>query len=244
MTVFLSARSLPKAISIEGASMKIMVLVVVLGFVLSTRSEAAEPARATRISVTRFNQQVDHITESCHGWEFNGQNQLKTELESELSNRGLDVLERENIRQIYNDEYELPNMKESSVPKRKQFLSAQYTITGGIVELGVCEESSGSGVQLGGIISLLGGPPADLNLRKHSGTSKAKLVARLISTQTGEVLKSFEAQSEISDGGYSVEGGVMGIGAGHHSKTVAPIERASNDAIRDLSMQIAQYVKN
>jgi curli biogenesis system outer membrane secretion channel CsgG len=224
--------------------MKTIISIVLLGSLLSTPSRAAEPTHTTRISVTRFNQQVDHITDNCRKWDFSEQNQLKTEMETELSNRGLDVLERTNIRKIYNDEYELPNMDQSSTPKRGKFLSAQYTVTGGVVEMGICEDSSGSGVQLGGIISLLGGPSSNLRVGKHSSTSKVKLVAQLVSTQTGEVIKSFEAHSEISDGGYSVQGGAMGIGAGHDSRTIAPIERASNDAIRDLSIQIAEYVKN
>jgi hypothetical protein len=59
----------------------------------------------------------------------------------------------------------------------------------------------------GGLVSPLGGPASDLSIGNHSSTSKVKLVAQLISTQTGEVLKSFEAHSEISDGGYSVQGG-------------------------------------
>jgi curli biogenesis system outer membrane secretion channel CsgG len=225
--------------------MKTIISIVFCGLIFSTTSNSVEPvALSKRISVTRFNQQVDHIPNYCHGWEFTEQNQLKTDLESELFKRGLNVLERESIRQIYSDEYELPNMDPSSTPKRGKFLSAQYTITGGIVELGICEESSGSGIQLGGIVSLLGGPASDLRVGKHSATSKVKLVARLVSTDTGQLLKSFEAQSEISDGGYSVEGGAMGIGASHKSKTELPIERASHRVIEDLSTQIAEYIKN
>jgi curli biogenesis system outer membrane secretion channel CsgG len=209
----------------------------------SVAKAASDVDSPKRISVTRFSQEVSHILEHCHGWEFTDQNQLQTELESELSSRGLKVLERRDIRKIYGDEYELPNLDRSSSPKRGKFLSAQYTVTGGITELGVCEESEGSGLQLGGIVSLLGGPAADLRVGKRSATSRVKLIAQLVSTETGEVLKSFEAHSEISDSGYSVAGGAMGIGARHEARERPPIERASNEAIHDLSVQIARYVE-
>jgi len=197
-----------------------------------------------RISVTRFSQQVDHVSNNCRGWEYTMQDQLRTVLERELSNQGLKVLERQSIRQIYNDEYELPNMNQKSKPKRGKFLSAQYTVTGGIVELGICEESSGTGIQLGGVISLLGGPSSDLHVGKHSSTSKVRLVAQLLLTETGEIIKSFEANAEISDSGFAVQGSTLGIGGEHNSENLVPIERASNNAIRDLATQISEYVNH
>jgi curli biogenesis system outer membrane secretion channel CsgG len=152
-------------------------------------------------------------------------------------------LKRKNIRDIYNDEYEMPNLNQKTKPKTGQFLSAQYTVTGGITELGICEESSGNSVQLGGIISLLGGPSADLGVSQNKNTSKVKVVAQVVSVETGEILRSFEASSESNDSSFGVSGGAMGIGAGHNSRTRPPIEQATNRAIQDLSRQIAEYLK-
>ena len=136
-----------------------------------------------------------------------------------------------------------PTSIKKTTPKKGKFLSAQYTITGGITELGVCEESSNSGIQLGGIVSILGGPSdTDLKVGGHKSVSKVKLLAQVVSVETGEIVRSFTAKSEISDSGYSVSGGAMGIGAEHGSRHTAPIEKASNEAIRDLASQISDYL--
>jgi curli biogenesis system outer membrane secretion channel CsgG len=194
------------------------------------------------VSVTRFKQEVEHIFDSCSGWSFTEQDQLRTELERELSKNGLKVLERKDIRTIYSDEFEMPNLNQKTVAKRGQFIAAKYTITGGISELGVCENSSKSGIQLGGIVSLLGGPSVDLGVKKKTATSKVKVVGQIVSVETGEIVKSFEAYSEIKDNAFGVEGGVYGIGASHESKSKPPIERATNQAIQELANKIAGYL--
>lgn len=214
---------------------------VFIGVLLTSFSaQASEPAR---VSVTRFEQEVQHILDHCDGWNFTDQYQLRTELERELAGQGLKVLERKNIRQIYADEYELPNLEKQTKPKRGKFLAAQYTITGGITELGICDESSRSALQLGGLVSLLGGPAGvDLGVKRHQISSKVKLVAQIVSVETGEVLRTFTAGSEVSDSGYGLEASVVGIGVGHKARSSAPIEKASNDAVRDLAGQIARYL--
>jgi curli biogenesis system outer membrane secretion channel CsgG len=98
-------------------------------------------------------------------------------------------------------------------------------------------------VQLGGISSLLGGPSVDLEVGAKKSTSKVKLVAQIVSVETGEILKSFSANSEIKDSGANVRGGTMGIGARGETQSKPPIERASNQAIQDLATQIAVYLK-
>lgn len=207
----------------------------------SALSGFAQPSTVP-VSVTRFQQEVNHIYDTCHGWDFTEQDQLRTELERELSKNGLKVLERKDIRTIYSSEFDLPNLNQKTVAKKNQFIAAKYTITGGISELGVCEESSKSGVQLGGIVSLLGGPSVDLGVKKRSATSKVKVIGQIVSVETGEIVKSFEAYSEIKDEGFGVEGSVYGIGASHEGKTRPPIERATNQAIQDLASKIAGYL--
>jgi curli biogenesis system outer membrane secretion channel CsgG len=194
------------------------------------------------VSVTRFQQEVGHIYEHCQSWHFTEQNQLRTELERQLSLNGLKVLERRDIRTIYENEYELQNLNQKTVNKRNQFITAKYTVTGGISELGICDTSSHSGVRLGGIVSLLGGPDVDLGVKKQSSVSKVKVVAQIVSVETGEVVKTFEALSEINDSSYKVEGGYHGLGGSHGSKTRPPIERATNEAIRELATKIAGYL--
>lgn len=200
---------------------------------------------STRITVTRFDQETGHLRLSdCRTWDYSQQDQLRTVLEGELSDQGLKVLERRSIRVLYEDEHQMENLNDSTKPRKKRFLSAQYAVVGSIVELGICEEGSDSGVQLGGVIGLLGGPGgADLEVGKKRWVSKVKLRAQLVSTETGEVVKSFTARAEIVENGSSWSAGVYGIGARNRSSSAPPIERATNDALKDLAGQIAQYVQ-
>lgn len=197
-----------------------------------------------RISVTEFNQKVDHIAYNCRSWEFTQQGQLRTLLESELTGKGMTIVEREKIREIYDNEFEMKNLDPSTVQKRNQFKAAEYTITGGITELGVCEDTDKSGIKLGGIISLLGGPDTDLSVKKRKSVSTVTLTAKLVSTRTGEVVRSFTENGKIEDNSYGVDGEIAGVGGSHENKKLPPIERASKEAIQKLAVQIAQYIQS
>lgn len=222
-----------------GIEMKKRALLGAISFCLSVNAVAGPKVP---VSVLRFNQEVAHIYDGCRSWGFTEQNQLRSELERQLALQGLQILERTGIRKIYADEYEMPNLNEKTVAKKKQFIAARYTITGGISELGICEESSHSGVQLGGLVSLLGGPSVDLGGKKGNSKSRVKVIAQVVSVETGEIVDTFEAYSEISDDSYGVNAGVMGIGVEHHESTRPPIEKATNQAIHDLAAQIAKGV--
>ena len=69
--------------------MKKSVLVITIAFNAFILSAANVQAGPARVSVTRFNQEVNHILDDCRGFVFDEQNQLQTELEHALSERGL-----------------------------------------------------------------------------------------------------------------------------------------------------------
>ncbi|OFZ52919.1 MAG: hypothetical protein A2428_07305 [Bdellovibrionales bacterium RIFOXYC1_FULL_54_43] len=217
--------------------MKISIL-----FLVWVLSASASAFAAPRVSVLRFNQEVDHVLENCRGWIFSNQNQLHTVLESELTKRGLKVLERRGIRQVYSDEFMMENLSQASRPQKHKFLSAQYVVTGGITELGICVEGSDTGVQLGGLVGLLGGPAVDLEIGKKKAVSTVKLVANLVSTETGEVIRTFSAQANVIESEASVSAGVEGIEARHATQSIPPIEQAANKAIVEIASQIAKYL--
>jgi curli biogenesis system outer membrane secretion channel CsgG len=206
-------------------------------------SAQALAAHPSRVSVLRFDPEVDHVYEGCRGWVYDRQDQLRTQMEAELSRQGLRVLERRAIRQIHQDEFELPNINKKSVARRNGFLAAQYSVTGAVTELGICESSRGGGVQLGGIVSLMGGPSdADLKIGGHSSSSKVTLAAQVVDVETGEILKSFSAKSEVENSGVLTSAGAMGLGAKVGQESAPPIESATNRAISDLAGQIASFL--
>ncbi len=210
----------------------------VLGLFQAAIAHAATPP----IAVSRFEQEVDHIYEGCRGWQWSRRNQLQTELESRLRMKGLRVLERKDIQAIYDGEFEFPNLDDRSKPRRKRMVSAKYVITGGVTELGICEESSANGIQIGGLIGLFGGPDADLQVGFESAVSKVKLVANLVAVESAEIVQTFTALESITDSGTQVRAEVAGIGAKHGSRKTLPIERASSAAIDNLSNQIRDFL--
>lgn len=199
-------------------------------------------ANKKTIAVTEFRQEVDWIFSGCKGYWWHTQNQLKTVLEQELSKAGFRVVERQHIRKMHENEHKMENLDPKTKAKSKQFIAAKYSITGGITELGICEEEQGTGINLGGVVSLLGGPSTDLNVNVSGAVSKVKLVAKLLSVETGEVLKVFEAESESNDKGLGVQVAIVGIGGKHARKSTPPIERATNDALKKIATQIQEYL--
>ena len=208
------------------------------------QTESIHAENKIPISVTRFVQESEKITDGCKDFYWGDQGQLRTMLERALSIQGLRVLERRDIRKIYEDEFELVNLNKKTQPKRKGFVSAKYSITGGITELGICESGSAEGLQLGGIIGLLGGPSDSvLSVAHKSVISKITVVGNILNVETGEILKSIEATGELTDEGTGVSAGTSGIGGSVGSGTKAPIERAARQAIDELAKQIGDALK-
>jgi curli biogenesis system outer membrane secretion channel CsgG len=204
------------------------------------RASTPEPPR---VSVLRFYQQVEHILEGCRGFEWTEQGQLRTELERALVREGVVVLERADIERLYDREHYLVNADPRGAPKRGRFKTAQFSITGGLTELGICDETGREGVSLGGVVSWLGGPSdVDLDLSRRKTISTAKVAAQLVSVETGQIVRSFEARSQIEDTGISVGVGMSGVGASKRTSGHAPVERVTNQAIQDLARQIAAYL--
>jgi curli biogenesis system outer membrane secretion channel CsgG len=202
---------------------------------------ASEPPT---VSILRFSQEVDHTLDDCRGWNWSTQDQLRTELERALSELGVTVLERRDIGLLHASEHDLINADPRKKPKAGLFKTARYSITGGITELGICENSEGSGISLGGIVGLLGGPAGtDIDVSTKKAVSTVKLVAQVVSVETGEILKSFEARSQLEDQGYAVGLEVAGIGGRRKTSQLQPIERATNQAIAELAKKIAEYLK-
>ena len=137
----------------------------------------------------------------------------------------------------------MENLDTTTRPKKNKFLSAQYVVTGGITELGLCEEGSDSGLQLGGLVGLLGGPAdMDFEVGTKKSVSKIKLVANIVSTETGEILRTFSAEAKIVESGATLSAGASGIHGRHATQSVPAIEQASNKAIIEIASQIANYL--
>jgi curli biogenesis system outer membrane secretion channel CsgG len=200
-----------------------------------------------RVSVLRFNDEGAHIVSGCKGWEevARYQEQLQSQLEVALVKAGFKVQERREIKELYNSEYNLVNSRRKNRPNKGAFKSAQFTIAGALTEFGLCTQSQGNGVQLGGVLGLLGVPgSSNIELAKGEVRSKVGLVAQVIDVETGEDIGAFEASAEAKSSASELGVSVMGIG-GHHtesSKSVA--EEASKEAINQIVAQIKAHFQN
>ncbi len=214
---------------------------LIAGLILTT-SLMASP----RVSVSEFKDETAHWNSGCKKYEWGAyyMGQLKSALERELSKKNVRILERQNINKMYIDEYKMENLNEGSKQKTKQFLAAEYAVIGALTEMGVCEEESDSGVSLGNVVSLLGGPHTELDVDAKLSVSRTKMIAKVVSVRTGEVIKSFESEASDTDTGIGGTAKVMGIGGHHNKRTNKPYEKIANAALKDLAEQIAEFINS
>lgn len=203
----------------------------------------AQANQAPTVSVTHFDDETQSVITSCRGWHFSGQGQVRTQFEGALTKAGVRLVERRAIRQIHSDEHELPNLDQSTRPKAARFKSAEFTLTGGITELGICADSGEFGAQLGGIFALIGGPPIDLSVQKQASVSKVTTTAQLVLVETGEVLASFSGVGEVTESGIGFGAGVAGVGINTSSKKEPPIEAAARMSAENLANQVAEFLR-
>src|SRR5690242_17930053 len=84
------------------------------------------------IAVIEFSQEVSTYYHGCKGYHWHHQDQLKTVLEAELAKAGMKVVERRNIRKIYEDEHRMENLDPATKSQAKKFKAAKFTVSGGI----------------------------------------------------------------------------------------------------------------
>jgi curli biogenesis system outer membrane secretion channel CsgG len=197
-------------------------------FIALLMVEVASAAK-TRLSVTEFEDKSG--SGRCHAhWYYNIGSGMQDQLISELSKIGrYSIQERATLKKMYEGEHQLINSKKKSLPKKNQFEAAQYTIVAAITGFELCGSGTGAGVGLSGE-SL--GLPGFIRIGGKSEKAKVVVDLRIISVESGEVLKSFAVEGTASAVGFKVGADVKGVEFGGEGFDNTPIGEATRKAIQ------------
>lgn len=211
-----------------------MKFTILLSILLSSVLASA----ATPVSITKFtNKAPDHACRHDWFWwrDYLGsgfQEMLANEL---VSSGKVELLEREVIHDIYNDEHNLVNSEEDKSLKRGKFKKARFTIAGAVTEFEYCAERNATRVNVGAIASLLGatGVPS-VGVGFGKATAKLAIDVRVIDTETGRVVKTIRAEGSAEDSRFALDTDYVD----YASREKTPMGRAVRDAIRKAGEQI------
>lgn len=187
--------------------------ILILGFAMSLLSLRA--SATTAVSVTSFQNKVGSV--SCgQDWDW-WQDHLGTAFQEMLitelvKNKNFEVLEREGIGAIYDQEVNLPNSEDDKSIKKNKFKKAKYTFMGAVTSYEYCAEKTKGGVSLGTVARFLGSSVAaeellpDVNV--GSSTAKVVIDLRMIETATGRIVKSIRAEGSAKRSNFKIAGSI------------------------------------
>lgn len=198
-------------------------------------------AKVTPVSVTQFKDKTG--SSSCrHNWiwwsAYLGDG-FKDMLITELSKSDkLMVLERETIRDIYEDEHNLVNSENDGSLEKGQFKKARYTFVGAVTEFEYCAQKKKTSVNIGAVAGLFGVSTPDINVGFGGSKAKVTVDLRVVDTKTGRVVRSIKSTETVEDSKYELD---TELGS-HEQEKNSPadkaarlaIEKAANEALKVL----------
>jgi len=153
--------------------------------------------------------------------------QLLTEL-SKVDRYALQ--ERVVIEKIYNTEHKLINAKKTSLPKKNQFLTAEYSIVGAVTSFELCAEDNGAEVGLDG--GWVGVPGIGLKVGAKKEQARVAMDIRIVKVETGEIVKSFTTEGTSDATGFKLGADVRAIDFNMNKLKSTPLGEASRKAIQ------------
>jgi curli biogenesis system outer membrane secretion channel CsgG len=152
---------------------------------------------------------------------------------------GYKVYERENIKKIYSDEHELPNMDQSTALKKNKFKTTHYTITGAVTSFEMCADNVGGSVDVGGLFGI-----KNTGLKVGGSHSNAKVVLdlRVVDNETGEIVDSIKAEGTSASTGLNLKGDYKGSDFNSSGFKNTPIGEATRVAIEDAIKKVALVI--
>jgi curli biogenesis system outer membrane secretion channel CsgG len=150
-----------------------------------------------------------------------------------------EVMERENLKRMHNEEHDLINSDKSAAPAKNKFKAAHFSITGAVTSFELCSEGVGGDVDVGGLLGFKGS-----GLKMGAKNEKAKVILdlRVVEVETGRVAASFQAEGTASSTKVTAKGDVKGAGFGSDVFFATPIGEASREAIKEAVSKIASAV--
>ena len=193
------------------------------------------------VSITAFKSDVGSV--SCdHDWWWwseNLGNALRDTLAMELKETGkVEVLERENINEIYQSEHNLVNSQDDRSLKKGQFKKAQYTIVGSVSEYEYCHKKSAGSINVGRVASLFGAEVPDFSIGRGKASAKIAVILKLIDVETGRILKTVRGEGLQKRANFNFDSEIGGF----EDARVSPMGEASKIAISKAASKLISAI--
>lgn len=209
-------------------------LIVSCGVLIWAGNTLAAPIR---VSVHQFRDKSgdSQCRYRDHWWYRNLGEAFQEMLISELAKKsGIEILERQTIREVYDDEHELLNSGKVDKPQKEQFKVAHYVINGAVSDFEYCDSDTRGGVDVGHLMGI-----GSLKVGGAHGTAKVGVDLRVIDVKTGVVVQTLHGEGKAKATALKVSSDITGedsqIG---HTKN-APITQAARSAIADAVAKLA-----
>jgi curli biogenesis system outer membrane secretion channel CsgG len=211
-----------------------------LFMVMTTPAESAVTPTKPRVAVSNFqdNGSVSRCTVNWNDRHVLG-NDFRDQITTELSKTGnYSIYERKNLKTMHGEEHDLINAEAANKPTKNKFKAAQYSITGAITAFELCDTGGGLSVDLGSLVGLSG-------LGVGADASKARVVLnmRIINVESGEVMKSWEAEGTASAVGFKASASTFsGMRVGSNAFKNTPLGKAAQEAIKNAVEEVVKTI--
>jgi curli biogenesis system outer membrane secretion channel CsgG len=211
---------------------------ILLFALMVSSAQAASKKESPRVSIQEIQNKAARSTDSArcdygYLWSTPGE-AMRELLTDELSKLGgIDLLERENIENIYQQEIKHENLNRSSTVKQKKFLGAKYAIAGTLSEFEWCMSSSGGSVNIGGLLGI-----GDLELGSKQSKAHVAATLRLIDVETGKIIKTVNSEGQADESGLTFSGAFAGNSLNLESFNRTPLGKATRTAMAEAATKL------
>ena len=210
--------------------MKKLILTFIIGF-----TGSAQAAR-TAVSVHEFEDKAgDSQCRYDNTWWYRHLGSaFKEMLTAELSKQAdLEVLERQGIQSIYDNEHELVNSEKAKRPGKGKFKIARFVINGAVSDFEYCGSDTRAGVDVGRLAGI-----GSLRIGGAHGVAKVGVDIRIIDVETGSIIQSVHGKGEAKAMALNISSDIVGEDTAIRTRQNEPITKAARLAIADAVRQM------
>ncbi len=188
----------------------------------------------TKVSVSKFENKVGDSNCRDQHWDYWERN-LGTAFQEMLMTKlteddRLELLDRENIKNMYEQEFNLVNSEEATTRERGKFKSADIAFVGAVTEFEFCNSKNGASVDVGKIIGF-----GSLKLGGKSASAKVAVDIRAVDVRTGAILASVRGEGKTKEGGLDIGLDIGALDFDLNSAKKSPLGKASREAIEEAT---------
>lgn len=219
---------------------KILILLTFTQFIFGANSWGK-----TLISVTAFHNKS--APQSCNfqwsWWNDHLGDAFKDMLISEiLPTNKFELLEREHIKDIYNEEHELVNSASDQTLLKGQFKKAKFTVIGTVTEYEYCAEENKNKINVGSVLQAAFGfiPGASVvpDIQLANAKAKIRIILRVVDTTTGRIIQSIKTEGLVERSRINIRSDFLEMEQAKQSPIGEAAQIAIHKAVQQLNVSL------